>query len=144
MKPIKILAFVAAFFCAGGSAMAERPAHVTLTAIVGDVRVDIGNGFVPVSEDIAANLKSGDRVMVAKGGSAVLNLGPNCSVPLESPSMTTVAEAGCIVGTQNGDSNGGGGGGTLAAFLGSLLPVALSGATSDTNETSSSKPMSPF
>ena len=119
MKPIAIMAFVAAFFCFDGSAMAERPAHATLTAIVGDVLVDVGNGFVPVSEDIAASLKSGDRVMVAKGGSAVLNLGPNCSVPLESPSVTTVEEAACVVGTQNGQSNGGGVG-TLEPFWGAV------------------------
>ena len=105
--------------------------------------MDVGNGFVPVSEDIAASLKSGDRVMVAKGGSAVLNLGPNCSVPLESPSVTTVEEAACVVGTQNGQSNGGGVG-TAGAFLGSSLPALLSAATSNTNKKSTRKPMSAF
>jgi hypothetical protein len=87
-------------------AAAQQPQPAaTLTQIRGDVLVDTGEGFAPVSEDIPLEL--GDRVMVTDAGRAILSYGEGCSFPLQSPSMTTVEETACAASTQGGGGNGG-------------------------------------
>jgi hypothetical protein len=87
------------------AAAAQQPQPVAmLTQIRGDVLVDTGEGFVPVSEDVSLAL--GDRVMVTDAGQAVLSYGGDCSFPLQSPSMTTVEETACAASTQGGQGNG--------------------------------------
>ncbi len=95
------------------SAFAKPQTPAVLTQIHGNVLVDTGQGFVPVSEDVG--LKLGDRVMVAKGAEAVLSYGANCTLPLQSPSMTTVEAAACTTSTQ----------GPPPANPGSVLPVTI-------------------
>jgi hypothetical protein len=131
-----------------GFASAAPQAGAELTQITGDVLVDTGNGFVPVSGTSQVSLKIGDRVMVAKGGSAVLSLGADCSVPLQSPSMTTVAESACVVGTQDGETGeatGTGGGAvvfaaTAGTTVGSLGTIAAQAVLDDDDD---EEPMSP-
>ena len=130
----------------GSPAMAatENQPAAQLSDIKGKVLVDTGKGFSPVGEP-AVDLALGNRVLVAKGGSATLTLGPNCSIPLQSPSMTTVEEAACVVGTQNGEQNGGGGGGggggglAMALTAGATIGTGL-GATAASIANSPSSP----
>jgi hypothetical protein len=116
-------------------AAAEPAAAAILTQVQGNVLVDAGKGFVPVSNNVG--LKLGDRVMVAKDGGALLSYSENCSFPLESPSMTTVAEGGCTTATQGNDN---GNGLVVGAFGGALIPtiVAIGAGAFDEDQDSTS------
>jgi hypothetical protein len=105
----------ASIVLAGASSVAAAETSARLSNLQGTVLVDVGAGFVKVSEDTA--LKLGDRVMVTDGGGAVLDYGNDCSLPLEAPSMTTVSETMCTVSTQNGGSR-----------TGMILGIGLTGA----------------
>ena len=105
-------------------AQPDAAALALLTQISGGVLVDAGEGFTAVSEDV--RLKLGDRVMVTKGGEAVLSYGGDCSFPLQAPSMTTIEPTACSTTTQEGT---GGNGGTVLMTGASILgPLALTGA----------------
>jgi hypothetical protein len=105
LKTVTVFAAAAAALACSLPAMAETSAYATLTSVKGSVFVDVGEGFKSVDAATPVGLHLGDRVMVTKGGSATLKYGLNCSVPLLSPSMTTVAETACLVSTQ-GDAAG--------------------------------------
>ena len=99
-----------------------------LVSIEGSVFVDIGEGFKPVASK-AVELQAGNRVLVTQSGAATLRYSEACSLPLEPLSMTTVSEAGCVIGTQgNAQDRPTGGDGTWVApvVLGSSLwPLGL-------------------
>jgi hypothetical protein len=93
----------AAIALSSGSALAvagASPSIARLTNVAGTVLVDRGLGFARVTDD--TGLRVGDRVMVTDGGGAFLSFSETCAFPLEAPSMTTVAETACSLGTQNG------------------------------------------
>jgi hypothetical protein len=144
------LAAASALGSSSASASAETATYASLTAIQGQVFVDIGKGFVPVklpANEEALDLKLGDRVLVAKDGAAVMRYGPSCSVPLEAPSMVTVKVTTCVASTQ-GDQELGAGGRTrnigpliieIAPLIGSLGLLAGSAMQGDNDE----NPVSP-
>jgi hypothetical protein len=120
-------------------AQPNAAALALLTQISGGVLVDAGEGFTAVSEDV--RLKLGDRVMVTKGGEAVLSYGGDCSFPLQAPSMTTIEPTACLTTTQEGTGGNGGDGGTALMTGASILgPLALIGAAIANDEES---PVSP-
>lgn len=91
-----------------GSVPASAATSAQLTGVHGNVLVDSGKGFVLVTE--GAELKPGDRVMVAGDGGGTLTFGPGCSTALASDSMTTfTGDETCEASTQ-GDGNGNGSG----------------------------------
>jgi hypothetical protein len=116
-------------------AFAQPNAAALLTQISGGVLVDAGEGFTAVSGDV--RLKLGDRVMVTKGGEAVLSYGGDCSFPLQAPSMTTIEPTACSTTTQG---TGGGGGTALMTGASILGPLALTGAAIANDE---ENPVSP-
>ena len=93
----------AAIALSSGSALAaagDSPSIARLTNVAGTVLVDRGLGFARATSDTELGL--GDRVMVTDSGGAFLRFSETCALPLEAPSMTTVTEMACSLGTQNG------------------------------------------
>lgn len=64
----------------------------TLSGVSGPVLVDSGKGFVKISAN--AEVAPGSRVMISKGGQAVLAYADGCSKTLSPNSVTTVVDAG--------------------------------------------------
>ncbi|MBZ9938789.1 hypothetical protein LB518_21005 [Mesorhizobium sp. BR1-1-16] len=64
----------------------------TLSGVSGPVLVDSGKGFVKVSA--AAEVAPGARVMISKGGQAVLAYADGCSKALGQNTVTTVVASG--------------------------------------------------
>lgn len=64
----------------------------TLTGVSGPVLVDSGKGFVKVSAN--AEIPAGSRVMISKGGQAVLAYADGCSKTLGANTITTVVGSG--------------------------------------------------
>jgi hypothetical protein len=99
---MKNLAFAAATAVAvvlSGTASAQQVQLAQLSGIQGKVFVDSGQGFAPVGGPVS--LKTGDRVMVAGLGGALLTYGADCSLPLAADSITTVdTSTACVVSTQ--------------------------------------------
>lgn len=105
MQRITIAVSAAALICSAMSAFAEEaknPVVAQLTDIQGSVLVDVGTGFTPVAGPVG--LRLGDRVVVNEKGEAILSYGPACKLPLLAPSMTTVANVGCVIGTQDNEA----------------------------------------
>ena len=133
--PIAGLGAAVAFTCA--VAMAAMPlaasaqnvvpegALVQLTGVQGTVLVDRGTGFVQISQ--AGPLRFGDRVLVSDGGAAVLDYGGECTLPLAAPSMITVTETACSVGTQGEETaaSASGSGAGMVVLLGAAAAAGL-------------------
>ncbi|WP_139251537.1 hypothetical protein [Kaistia soli] len=64
----------------------------TLSGVSGPVLVDSGKGFVKISAN--AEVAPGSRVMISKGGQAVLAYADGCSKTLGANTITTVAGSG--------------------------------------------------
>ena len=80
------------------------PLEAQLSSIRGNVLVDRGNGFAPISG--VTQLVVGNRVLVSGEGTAVLTYGPGCSVPLAPDSLTTfTGTESCVIGTQGTSGN---------------------------------------
>lgn len=122
---ISVVAVAAVICSAGGGAMAEETADAWLTQVQGTVLVDDGGGFVAVQED--TELEFGNRIVVSDGGYAVLSYGGECTVPLESPSMTTVSASACVVSTQ-GENGGEGSGSGSGSGSGTAIAIAAAAA----------------
>ncbi|HWJ73500.1 MAG TPA: hypothetical protein VNX29_10075 [Kaistia sp.] len=98
----------------------------TLSGVSGPVLVDSGKGFVKVSAN--AEVAPGNRVMISKGGKAVLAYADGCSKALGQNTVTTVVASGACtasaqVAGQAGVVAGGAGLGTAAG--GTSVAVAL-------------------
>jgi hypothetical protein len=147
MQISKTFIAASAFFVLPGLALAAAEPTAKLTNVSGPVMIDTGDGFKAVSGPVVP-LKVGDRVMLTKDGQAVLSYAPNCTIPLESPSVTVVEEAGCVVSTQ-GDTGAGGGGlggagmgmGMIGLTVGSFIPAFTSAANEVAND--EDNPVSP-
>ncbi len=83
------LASALAVVLASGVALAAPAA--TLSDVSGSVLVDSGKGFQKVST--SAEVAPGSRVLVSKGGKAVLAYAAGCTKPLSANTITTVAGA---------------------------------------------------
>ena len=83
------LASALAVVLASGVAFAAPAA--TLSDVSGSVLVDSGKGFQKVST--SAEVAPGSRVLVSKGGKAVLAYAAGCTKALSSNTITTVAGA---------------------------------------------------
>jgi hypothetical protein len=79
MSSVAMVAFVSAASAA------------TLSDVSGSVLVDSGKGFQKVSA--ASDVSVGSRVMVARGGKAVLAYADGCKKTLAANSITTVVKA---------------------------------------------------
>ncbi|MCX5480094.1 hypothetical protein OSH08_13830 [Kaistia geumhonensis] len=84
------LASAVAVVIATGSALAGPAA--TLSDVSGPVLVDSGKGFQKVST--ATEVLPGSRVMVSKGGKAMLAYADGCEKSLAANSITTVVDSG--------------------------------------------------
>ncbi len=83
------LASALAVVLASGAAFAAPAA--TLSDVSGSVLVDSGKGFQKVST--SSEVAPGSRVLVSKGGKAVLAYAAGCTKSLSSNTITTVAGA---------------------------------------------------
>ncbi len=91
-------------------AFASAASAATLSDVSGSVLVDSGKGFQKVSA--ASDLSVGSRVMVTRGGKAVLAYADGCQKTLAANSITTVVKSdACKQTTQVAAQFGGGGGG---------------------------------
>lgn len=96
------LASAIAVVFASGSALAAPAA--TLSNISGSVMIDSGKGFQKISA--SSEVAPGSRVLVSKGGSAVLAYAAGCSKSLQANTITTVAGAdACQPATQVASQN---------------------------------------
>ena len=93
-----------AALCAA-AALSQSPAFAAeiaaqLTDVKGTVLVGNAQGFRAVSG--TAELRTGDRVVVASDASGTLVYGPGCGVALPPNSDVTIAPQSCAVSTQDG------------------------------------------
>lgn len=112
-RGIKITAFAIAVafasMCAAQAAFVEN--------IVGDVKVDFGQGFVPVKTP--ASLKAGDRVMIGPNSSAQIQYPGGCFTTVPVGKVVTVAaENTCALTNQATDAGGTTGVGTGGVVAG--------------------------
>ncbi|MEL6373405.1 MAG: hypothetical protein AAFR04_05505 [Pseudomonadota bacterium] len=71
----------------------------TLQGVQGDVQVNRGQGFAPVSGTIT--LKPGDMIMARAGSQARLAYGPSCNINVRPGAVVTVAKfSPCVGGLQ--------------------------------------------
>jgi hypothetical protein len=97
----KLLAFGAAIVLSGSDA-AWAKSYVSLIAVEGNVLVNQGKGFEPVSGVV--DLKVGDRVMVGENSQAVLSYA-TCRVKIKGGNVVTIAkDAPCLMGTVSEDA----------------------------------------
>jgi len=90
-------------------AFASAASAATLSDVSGSVLVDSGKGFTKVSA--ASDVPVGSRVMVTRGGKAVLAYADGCKKTLAANSITTVVKSdACTQATQVAAQFGGGGG----------------------------------
>jgi hypothetical protein len=89
-------------------AFASAASAATLSDVSGSVLVDSGKGFKKVSA--ASDVPVGSRVMVTRGGKAVLAYADGCQKTLAANSITTVVKSGaCEQSSQVAAQAGGGG-----------------------------------
>ena len=90
-------------------AFASAASAATLSDVSGSVLVDSGKGFTKVSA--ASDVPVGSRVMVTRGGKAVLAYADGCKKTLAANSITTVVKSdACEQSSQVAAQAGGGGG----------------------------------
>lgn len=88
-------------------AFASAASAATLSDVSGSVLVDSGKGFKKVSA--ASDVPVGSRVMVTRGGKAVLAYADGCQKTLAANSITTVVKSGaCEQSSQVAAQAGGG------------------------------------
>jgi len=89
-------------------AFASAASAATLSDVSGSVLVDSGKGFKKVSA--ASDVPVGSRVMVTRGGKAMLAYADGCKKTLAANSITTVVKSGaCEQSSQVAAQAGGGG-----------------------------------
>lgn len=99
------------------SGLVATASAATLSDVSGRVMVDSGKGFVKVSAN--SEVPAGSRVLVSKGGQALLAYADGCSKTLGPNSVTTVVTSGaCKPLTQVAGQAAGGGGGVNPWLLG--------------------------
>jgi hypothetical protein len=97
----RLLAFGAAIVLSG-SDVTWAKSYVSLIAVEGNVLVNQGKGFEPVSGVV--DLKVGDRVMVGENSQAVLSYS-TCRVKIKSGNVVTIVkDAPCLTGTVSEDA----------------------------------------
>jgi hypothetical protein len=97
----RLLAFGAAIVLTGSN-VTWAESYVSLIAVEGNVLVNQGQGFEPVSGVV--DLKAGDRVMVGENSQAVLSYAA-CRVKIKGGNVVTIAEdAPCLTGTVSEDA----------------------------------------
>ncbi|HEX7109224.1 MAG TPA: hypothetical protein VF224_08285 [Aestuariivirga sp.] len=97
----RLLAFGTAIVFSGSDA-AWAKSYVSLVAIEGNVLVNQGKGFEPVSGVV--DLKVGDRVMVGENSQAVLSYA-TCRVKIKGGNVVTIVkDAPCLAGTVSEDA----------------------------------------
>ena len=97
----RLLAFGTAIVLSGSYA-AWAKSYVSLVAIEGNVLVNQGKGFEPVSGVV--ELKVGDRVMVGENSQAVLSYA-TCRVKIKGGNVVTIVkDAPCLAGTVTEDA----------------------------------------
>ena len=80
----------------GSSLFASDAGAAMLTAVQGDVRVDMGHGFVPATG--AASLETGHKLQVGKGGAAQLIFSDGCVFPpAEGSTLVIGAQSPCAI-----------------------------------------------
>lgn len=90
--------------------------------IVGDVKVDFGQGFVPVTTP--ASLKAGDRVMVGASSSAQIQYPGGCFTIVPVGNVVTVgAENACALAEQAAQSGTTGGTGSAPVIIGGVALI---------------------
>lgn len=97
----RLLAFGAAIVLTGSN-VTWAESYVSLIAVEGNVLVNQGQGFEPVSGVV--DLKVGDRVMVGENSQAVLSYA-TCRVKIKGGNVVTIAkDAPCLTGTVSEDA----------------------------------------
>ena len=97
----RLLALSAAIVLTGSKAT-WAVSYVSLIAVEGNVLVNQGQGFEPVTGEV--DLKVGDRVMVGENSQAVLSYA-TCRVKIKGGNVVTIAEdAPCLTGTVSEDA----------------------------------------
>jgi len=89
-------------------ALASAASAATLSDVSGSVLVDSGQGFKKVSA--ASDVPVGSRVMVTRGGQAMLAYADGCKKTLAANSITTVVKSGACADSAQVAAQGGGGG----------------------------------
>ncbi|MCX5480760.1 hypothetical protein OSH08_17305 [Kaistia geumhonensis] len=98
-------------------AFASAASAATLSDVSGSVLVDSGQGFKKVSA--TSDVPVGSRVMVTRGGKAMLAYADGCEKSLAANSITTVVDSGaCAQSSQVAAQSGGGLGLTPTMVIG--------------------------
>ncbi len=121
-------------------ALASAASAATLSDVSGSVLVDSGKGFKKVSA--ASDVPVGSRVMVTRGGKAVLAYADGCQKTLAANSITTVVKSGACEQSSQVAAQAGGTGFGLgpAAVIGGGVVIGATtaiivGASEDDNNT---------
>lgn len=138
MRRLIVAAASTLLLASGAFAGTLETQYAQLSGITGNVLVDQGKGFAPVTA--ATQLHPGDRIMVSGKGGALLTYGPGCSVTLAPDSLTTfTGTESCVLGTQG---TGGNGSGVLLMGMGGAGIVAGASAGSAFSNDSKTEPQS--